>query len=103
MKIPEAITAKVQSAIPMDRQIQGAQLYDKTRRWITGTNGHKMFIEHPIPPVEDVELADIDVSNPFMYRQGRWTSYFERLRNEEPVHPQANSPFRSEERRAGKG
>ena len=93
MKISEAITTKVQSTIPVDRQIQGAHLYDKTRRWVTGTNGQKMFVEEPIPPVEDVELTDIDVSNPFMYRQGRWLSYFERLRREAPVHYQANSPF----------
>lgn len=93
MKISEAITTKVQSTIPVDRQIQGAHLYDKTRRWVTGTNGQKMFVEAPIPPVEDVELTDIDVSNPFMYRQGRWLSYFERLRKEAPVHYQANSPF----------
>ena len=64
MKIPEAITAKVQSTIPMDLQIQGAHLYDKTRRWVTGTNGEKLCVESPIPPVEDVELADIDLSNP---------------------------------------
>lgn len=93
MKIPGAITTKVQSAIPMDRQIQGAHLYDKTRRWVTGANGDKLFVESPIPPVEDVELADIDLSNPFLYRQGRWQSYFERLRNEAPVHYQPNSPF----------
>lgn len=93
MKIPEAITAKVQSTIPMDLQIQGAHLYDKTRRWVTGTNGEKLFVESPIPPVEDVELADIDLSNPFLYRQGRWQSYFERLRNEAPVHYQPNSAF----------
>lgn len=53
----------------------------------------KLFVEAPIPPVEDVELADIDLSNPFLYRQGRWQSYFERLRNEAPVHYQPNSPF----------
>ena len=93
MKIPEAITAKVQSTIPVDMQIRGAHLYDKTMRWVTGTSGEKLFTERPIPPVEDVELADIDVSNPFLYRQGRWQSYFERLRNEAPVHFQPNSPF----------
>jgi len=93
MKILDTITSRAQSAIPMERQIQGAHLYDKTRRWVTGTNGDKIFTEAPIPPVEDVELADIDVSNPFLYRQGRWQSYFERLRNEAPVHYQANSPF----------
>ena len=93
MKIADAVTERVQGAIPMRRVIQGAHLYDKARRRVTGTNGKKMFSESPIPPVEDVDLADIDVSNPFLYRQGRWTSYFERLRTEAPVHYQANSPF----------
>ena len=93
MKISEAITAKVQSSIPMERQIQGAHLYDKTMRWVKGANGERMFVERPIPPVDEVELADIDVSNPFLYRQGRWQAYFERLRNEAPVHYQPNSPF----------
>ena len=93
MKVSEAITEKVQATIPMDLQIQGAHLYDKTRRLVTGTNGKKLFVESPIPPVEDVELADIDLSNPFLYRQGRWKSYYERLRNEAPVHYQPNSPF----------
>src|SRR3990167_3852324 len=93
MKVSESITDKVQSTIPIGLQIQGAHLYDKTRRWVTGTNGKKIFVESPIPPVEDVELADIDLSNPFLYRQGRWQSYFERVRNEAPVHYQPNSPF----------
>ncbi|GAC1532066.1 MAG: cytochrome P450 [Marmoricola sp.] len=93
MKFPSAITTKAQTVIPMDRQIQGAHLYDKARRYLTGTNGAKLFVESPIPPVEDVALADIDLSNPFLYRQGRWQSYFARVRNEVPVHYQANSPF----------
>lgn len=93
MRVSEAITEKVQATIPMDLQIQGAHLYDKTRRLVTGTNGKKLFVETLIPPVEDVELADIDLSNPFLYRQGLWQSYYERLRNEAPVHYQPNSPF----------
>ncbi|MEJ7635582.1 cytochrome P450 [Aeromicrobium sp.] len=93
MKIPDAITAKAQAAIPMERLIQGAHLYDKSRRWVTRTNGQKLFVEQHIPPVEDVGLADIDVSNPFLYRQGRWKSYFARLRDEAPVHYQPTSPF----------
>lgn len=93
MKIPEAVKMKVEAAIPLDRQIQGAHLYDKGRRWLTGMNGEKVFVERPIPPVEDVALVDIDLSNPFLYRQGRWASYFERLRNEAPVHYQPNSAF----------
>ena len=92
VKIPETVKTKVESAIPLERQIQGARLYDKGRRWLTGANG-PMFVEAPIPPVEEVPLADIDLSNPFLYRQGRWASYFERLRNEAPVHYQPHSPF----------
>lgn len=91
--IREAVTAKAQATIPMDRIIQGAHLYDKTRRWVTGTNGDQIFIERPIPPADEVELTDIDLSNPFLYRQGRWKSYYERLRNEAPVHYQAHSVF----------
>ncbi|MCP9271221.1 cytochrome P450 [Mycolicibacterium arenosum] len=93
MSISKAITDKVQSTVPIDRQIQGAHLYDKARRWVTRTNGKKIFTEAPIPPVEDVDLLDIDMSNPFLYRQGLWQSYFERLRNEAPIHFQPTSPF----------
>ena len=93
MKIPDAVKTKVDAAIPLDRQVQAAHLYDKSRRWLTGTNGQKMFVERPIPPVEELALEDIDLSNPFLYRQGQWAPYFERLRNEAPVHYQPNSPF----------
>ncbi|MEN4448026.1 cytochrome P450 [Mycobacterium sp. SM3041] len=93
MSISSAVTAKVQSTLPVKMQLRGAHGYDKMRRLITGTNGQKLFTETPIPPVEDVDLADIDLSNPFLYRQGRWQSYFERVRNEAPVHYQAKSPF----------
>jgi cytochrome P450 len=93
MKVSEAIGTKVQSSLPAEWQIRGAHLYDKTRRWVTRTNGQKLFVETPIPPAEEVELADIDLSNPFLYRQGRWQSYFARVRNEAPVHFQPNSPF----------
>lgn len=93
MSISQAINDKVQSTVSIERQIQGAHLYDKARRWVTRTNGQKIFTETPIPPVEDVDLLDIDMSNPFLYRQGRWQSYFERLRNEAPIHFQPDSPF----------
>ena len=93
VKISEKVAEKVQATIPIDLQIQGAHAYDKTRRWVTGTNGKKLFVERPIPPAEEVELADIDLSNPFLYRQGRWQSYYERLRNEAPVHYQRHSAF----------
>ena len=91
--IADTLSEKAQSRLPMELQIRGAHLYDKTRRWVTGTNGQKIFVEAPIPAVDEVDVADIDLSNPFLYRQGRWTSYFERVRNEAPVHYQPNSPF----------
>ncbi|MGQ3057400.1 MAG: cytochrome P450 [Nevskia sp.] len=50
-------------------------------------------VEAPIPPVSEVALDDIDVSNPFLYRQGRWLEYFARLREEAPVHYRPHSPF----------
>lgn len=93
MSITTAIAEKAQSMIPIDLQIRGAHVYDKTRRIVTRTDGKKIFTETPIPPVEDVELTDIDLSNPFLYRQGMWRSYFERVRNEAPVHFQPRSPF----------
>ncbi|QWC86939.1 cytochrome P450 [Nocardioidaceae bacterium] len=93
MNLADTLSEKIQSTLPMELQVRGAHLYDKTRRWVTGTNGQKIFVETPIPPADEVELADIDLSNPFLYRQGRWQSYFERVRNEAPVHYQPTSPF----------
>jgi cytochrome P450 len=52
-----------------------------------------LFIEQPIADVSTVAIEDIDVSNPFMFRQNKWQSYFKRLRDECPVHYQKNSPF----------
>lgn len=93
MSIADTIATTARSVIPIELQIRGAHLYDKTRRIVTRTDGQVMFTETPIPPVDEVDLADIDLSNPFLYRQGLWKSYFERVRNEAPVHFQPNSPF----------
>ena len=38
-------------------------------------------------------MTDIDMSNPFMWRQGQWLPYFKRLRDEAPVHFRASSEF----------
>lgn len=51
------------------------------------------FIEQPIPDVSTVAIEDIDVSNPFMFRQNTWQSYFKRLRDECPVHYLKDSAF----------
>ncbi len=51
--------------------------------------------------IENTQLADpwtmplenIDVSDPQLYSQDAWRPYFARLREEDPVHYQAQSPF----------
>lgn len=83
---------KVQATIPVDRQVKAAHLVSKAKR-LAGKGKPLVFVERPIPDVEDVPLTEIDVSNPFLYRQGKWLSYFKRLREEAPVHYLADSPF----------
>ncbi|TDJ36628.1 MAG: cytochrome P450 [Gammaproteobacteria bacterium] len=40
-----------------------------------------------------IPLAEIDVSDPALFENDTWGPLFERLRREDPVHYQANSPF----------
>src|SRR3546814_19561868 len=75
--VTDAMTERAQSIVPMSMQIRGAHLYDRARRFVTRTNGQTIFVEKPIPPVEEVALVDIDLSNPFLYRQGKWPVVFE--------------------------
>lgn len=84
--------AKVQSTVPVDRQVRAAHLVEKAKR-LAGLSKPLVFTEQPIPDPADVPLTEIDVSNPFMNRQQQWYPYFKRLRAEAPVHYQANSPF----------
>ena len=76
---------KVQATIPVDQQVKAAHLALRAKRMI-GRGQPLVFVERPIPDVEDVPLTELDVSNPFLFRQGRWHSYFKRLREEAPVH-----------------
>lgn len=92
MNVIDQAINKAQSTIPLERQIQGLHLYQKAKKLMLG-DSQPVFVEEPIPDVADVPLTKIDVSNPFMFRQGAWHSYFKRLRDEAPVHYQAHSPF----------
>ncbi|KQY56427.1 cytochrome P450 [Nocardioides sp. Root140] len=83
---------KMQTKVPVDRQVQAAHLVEKAKRF-AGMSRPLVFTERPIPDAADVPLTKIDVSNPFMNRQGKWDSYFARLREEAPVHYLADSPF----------
>lgn len=80
--------------VPMQRQIQGLKFLMSAKRKTFGPRRPMPeFVETPIPDVNTLALEDIDVSNPFLYRQGQWRAYFKRLRDEAPVHYQKNSPF----------
>ena len=46
----------------------------------------------PVDP-QTAALEDFDVSDPRLYEQDVWQPYFARLRAEDPVHFQAESPF----------
>ncbi|WP_230316092.1 cytochrome P450 [Conexibacter sp. W3-3-2] len=86
------VTNKVQSTVPVDRQVRAAHLVKLAKRR-AGFDKPLVFTEQPIPDPADVPLTEIDVSNPFMNRQGKWYPYFARLREEAPVHYLADSPF----------
>ncbi|TSD99717.1 cytochrome P450 [Skermania sp. ID1734] len=92
MKMLDKAVTKAQATIPLDVQIQGMHYYQKAKKKVVGDNQPR-FVERPIPDVSTVPLEEIDVSNPFMFRQGQWIPYFKRLRDEAPVHYQADSPF----------
>ncbi|MDX8153296.1 cytochrome P450 [Patulibacter brassicae] len=87
-----AVADKVQATVPVDRQVRAAHLVEKAKR-AAGMSKPLVFTERPIPDPADVPLTEIDVSNPFMNRQGKWYPYFARLREEAPVHYLADSPF----------
>ena len=84
---------KVQATVPMDLQIKGMHLYQKARRRVLKRPPLPPRIETPLPPVDSLPLEQIDVTSPFLYRQGVWKSYFQRLRDEAPVHWQGHTPF----------
>lgn len=79
--------------IPMHLQVKDMQVFQKVKQRVTQAQPFPDFVEKPIPDVATLKLEDIDMSNPFLYRQHQWQSYFKRLRDERPVHYQKSSPF----------
>jgi len=92
MSVLDQALNKAQAAVPMERQIQGMHLFQKAKRLVVGDK-QPAFVEEEIPHVDDVALTEIDMANPFMWRQGQWLPYFRRLRDEAPVHFRADSAF----------
>lgn len=92
MRLPDQVRTRAQAAIPMRRQIQALHLMQRARRLVVG-DGQPRFSESDIAEVSDLDLTEIDVSNPFLWRQQQWLPYFRRLRDEAPVHFRADSAF----------
>ncbi|MCK9247820.1 MAG: cytochrome P450/oxidoreductase [Solirubrobacteraceae bacterium] len=92
MNVLDRVIDKAQSTIPMQRQIQSLHLAMKAKRLVVGDKQPR-FVEEEIPDVDEVALTEIDMSNPFMWRQGQWLPYFKRLRDEAPVHFRGSSAF----------
>lgn len=84
---------KAAATIPMHWQVKGSHLFQSIRQRVGVSRPIPVFKEVPLPDVSTLKLEEIDVSNPFLYRQGLWHSCFKRLRDECPVHYQSNSPF----------
>ena len=92
MSVLDQVVNRAQATIPMQRQVQAMHLFQKAKQRLLGDK-QPVFVEKTIPDAHGVELTEIDMSNPFMWRQGQWLPYFKRLRDEAPVHFRANSPF----------
>lgn len=84
---------KISTFVPMDVQVKGVHLFKRSKRFLLKEAYFPEFIEQPIPDVSTLALQDIDLSNPFLFRQHQWNAYSKRLRDECPVHYQAKSPF----------
>lgn len=90
--LDKAIT-RARAIVPMELQIRGVHLFEKVKRLAFADARPPTFADRPLPEAAAVPLEKIDVSSPFLYRQGLWQSYFKRLRDEAPVHYQPNSAF----------
>lgn len=93
MSIFNLVAEKGAAIVPMPLQIKAAHFIYKAKLKLGKYTEFPEFVETPIPDVSTLAIEDIDVSNPFLYRQNRWESYFKRLRDECPVHYQKNSSF----------
>ena len=67
MRVPDQVRTRAQAAIPMRRQIQALHLMQRARRLVVG-DGQPRFTESDIAEVSDLDLTEIDVSNPFLWR-----------------------------------
>ena len=81
------------SVVPMHWQVKAAHLVQKSLDLAGLGAKAPTFTETEIPDAADVPLEDIDLSNPFLWRQQKFDAYAARLRAEQPVHYVPDSPF----------
>ena len=93
MKTLSEVIEKSAQVFPGHIQIQAAHLVQKAKRKLGRSRPVAVFTESPIADIDTLSIDDIDVSNPFLFRQNQWQSYFKRLRDECPVHYQKTSAF----------
>ncbi|SDW13231.1 cytochrome P450 [Marinobacter mobilis] len=93
MSLVGYVMNKSAALVPMHLQIKASHHLHKMLDKAGVTRKQPSFPETDLPDVSTLELEHIDVSNPFLWRQGLWHSYFKRLRDERPVHFQKNSAF----------
>lgn len=79
--------------IPLENHITVAHVYHSLKDRYFESRDFKAFIDEQLPDPKHCDLQQIDLSNPFLYRNGLWKDVFQRLRKEAPVHYQPNSPF----------
>jgi cytochrome P450 len=92
--IPAQIINVTSKIVPMHLQIKALKHLMKVKKKTIGASRPQVnFAETDLPDVNDLAIEDIDTSNPFLYRQGKSSSYLKRLRDEAPVHYQKNSAF----------
>ena len=87
------VRSKIEETVPLPLLVKAAHAYNTAVCKVYPPARQPKFVETPIPDASTIALEDIDMSNPFLYRQGQWLSHLKRLRAEDPVHYQKQGPF----------
>ncbi|WP_455168453.1 cytochrome P450 [Acinetobacter shaoyimingii] len=89
----QSLIHRVSKFLPLHQQVKVLHIFHQLKSQFSTNPDFEPMVETPLPEVDSLALQDIDLSQPFLYRQGLWVSYYQRLRQEAPVHYQAKSRF----------
>lgn len=79
--------------IPLENHIKAAHVYHKLKSSLFKNPDFDQIEEIQLPDPNVCPLQELDVSSPFLYKQGVWKDTFKRLRKDAPIHYQSNSLF----------